>query len=55
MIATEIARYAGAEDAIAQWGALAALATIIVLPVILVGFVLNRFLIRGLLGRGGDD
>lgn len=55
VIATEIARYAGAEDAVAQWGALAALATVIVLPVIVIGFVLNRFLIRGLLGRGGDD
>ena len=54
VIATEIARYSGAEDAIAQWGPLAALSVVIVLPVILVGFTLNRYLIRGLLGRGGE-
>lgn len=50
VIVTEITRYAGAEDAIAQWGALAALSSIIVLPVIIIGFLLNRYLVRGLLG-----
>jgi multiple sugar transport system permease protein len=54
VIATEIARYSGAEDAVAQWGALAALSVVIVLPVIVLGFALNRYLIRGLLGRGGE-
>jgi multiple sugar transport system permease protein len=54
VITTEIARYSGAEDAIAQWGALAALSVVIVTPVIAMGFALNRFLIRGLLGRGGE-
>lgn len=54
VIATEIARYSGAEDAVAQWGALAALSVVIVLPVIVIGFALNRYLIRGLLGRGGE-
>lgn len=54
VISTEIARYSGAEDAIAQWGPLAALSMVIVLPVIIVGFALNRYLIRGLLGRGGE-
>jgi len=50
VIVTEITRYAGAEDAIAQWGALAALSSVIVLPVIVIGFALNRYLVRGLLG-----
>ena len=54
VITTEIARHAGAEDAIAQWGALAALSTVIGLPVIVLGFALNRYLIRGLLGRDGE-
>lgn len=54
VITTEIARYSGAEDAIAQWGALAALSVVIVLPVIVLGLALNRYLIRGLLGRAGD-
>jgi multiple sugar transport system permease protein len=50
VIVTEITRYAGAEDAIAQWGSLAALSSVIVLPVIITGFFLNRYLVRGLLG-----
>jgi len=53
VITTEIARYSGAEDAVAQWGPLAALAVVIAAPVLLIGLALNRYLLRGLLGRAG--
>jgi multiple sugar transport system permease protein len=51
VITTQVARYVGGEDVAAYWGELSALAVIIVAPVILLGFALNRTLLRGLLGR----
>ncbi len=53
VITTEIARYSGAEDAMAQWGPLAALAVVIAAPVLVIGLSMNRLLMRGLLGNRG--
>ncbi len=55
VITTQIARYTGSEDAVAQWGQLSALSMIIIAPVIVAGFAMNRFLLRGLLGGKGAD
>ncbi len=55
VITTEIARFSGGEDAVADWGPLAALAVVIAGPVVAAGFGLNRYLMRGLLREGGDE